>query len=151
MSVLFRGWRPTGSSICNSIWQLPRTRRTTREQRQYRQFCALVRREPLPDAHTLAQFVIGRAVKGYALSTIEQGVYAVARWGADLGREQLANDPEVRRALKVAAKLAVPKGMQKPLDRRDLRRVVYHLAEGGSDDFVGVRDRALPPGLGRHV
>lgn len=114
------------------------------QQQQYRQFCGLLHREPLPDAHTLAQFVVGRAMQGYALSTIEQGVYAVARWGADLGREQLASDPEVRRALKVAAKLAVPKGLQKlPLDRRDLRRVVYHLADRGDHEFVGVRDRAL--------
>jgi site-specific recombinase XerC len=50
----------------------------------------------------------------------------------------------VRRALKVAAKLAVPKGKQKlPLDRRDLRRVVYALTGRGSVDFQGVRDRAL--------
>jgi hypothetical protein len=68
----------------------------------------------------------------------------VARWGADLGCDSLASDSEVRRALKVAAKLAVPKGRQKlPLDRRDLRRVVYELAARGDTDFQGVRDRAL--------
>lgn len=114
------------------------------QQQQYRDFCYLMKRAPLPDAHTLAQFVVGRAMQGYALSTIEQGVYAVARWGADLGCEALANDGEVKRALKVAAKLAVPKGKQKlPLDRRDLRRVVYALADRGRADFQGVRDRAL--------
>jgi len=114
------------------------------QQQQYKEFCAVMQRPPVPDPHTLAQFVVGRAVQGYALSTIEQGVYAVARWGADLGSGQLANDGEVRRALKVAAKLAVPKGRQKlPLDRRDLRRIVYELAARGDADFTGVRDRAM--------
>jgi hypothetical protein len=51
-----------------------------------------MKRAPLPDPHTLAQFVVGRAMQGYALSTIEQGVYAVARWGADLTCEALAGD-----------------------------------------------------------
>jgi hypothetical protein len=75
---------------------------------------------------------------------MEQGVYAVARWGAELGCDSLASDIEVRRALKVAAKLAVPKGRQKlPLDRRDLRRVVYELATLENTDFLGVRDLAL--------
>eukprot|EP00775_Hariotina_reticulata_P003252 gene3252-biopygen4910 len=87
------------------------------QQQQYRQFCALLRREQLPDAHILAQFGLRAAGEP---------------------------DPEVRRTLKVAAKLAVPKGLQKlPLNRRDLRRAVYHLADRGSNDFVGVRDRAL--------
>jgi integrase len=61
-----------------------------------------------------------------------------------LGCDALANDGEVRRALKVAAKLAVPKGRQKlPLNCRDLRRVVHALADRGRFDFQGVRDRAL--------
>eukprot|EP00775_Hariotina_reticulata_P001773 gene1773-biopygen3211 len=113
-------------------------------QRQYRDFCERMKRPAIPEPHTLAQFVVGRAMNGYALSTIEQGVYAVARWGADLGKEHLSSDFEVRRALKVAAKTAVPKGHQKlPLDRRDLRRVVYHLVGAARDGFVHVRDRAL--------
>lgn len=113
-------------------------------QRQYKQLCVLMGRREVPEAHTLAQFVIGRAQHGYALSTIEQGVYAVQRWGADLGIEQLAADAEVKRALKVAAKLAVPSGRQKlPLDRRDLREVVYELASRGQQDYIAVRDRAL--------
>jgi len=116
----------------------------TYHQEQYRTFCSLMGRRERPEAHTLAQFVIGRAQHGYALSTIEQGVYAVQRWGADLGIEQLAANSEVQRALKVAARLAVPTGRQKlPLDRRDLRLAVYELASRGQQDYVSVRDRAM--------
>jgi site-specific recombinase XerC len=87
---------------------------------------------------------MGRAHHGYALSTIEQGVYAVQRWGADLGVEALSADAEVKRAMKVAARLAVPAGRQKlPLDRGDLRAVVYHLASKGQEDYIAVRDRAM--------
>ena len=50
----------------------------------------------------------------------------------------------MQRALKVAARLAVPAGRQKlPLSRSDLRRAVYELASRGQEDYVGVRDRAL--------
>lgn len=113
-------------------------------QRQYQEFCERMRRPVRPDPHTLAQFVIGRAEHGYALSTIEQDVYAVARWGADRGVSGLAADPEVQRALKVAAKKAVPQGQQKlPLDRRDLREILFSLAVMGDEDYVGVRDQAL--------
>jgi integrase len=113
-------------------------------QRQYSEFCRLMGRRELPDPHTLAQFVVGRAQHGYALSTIEQGVYAVQRWGSDLGLEPVSRHGEVRRALKVAAKVAVPAGRQKlPLDRRDLRSIVYEMASRGQQDYVAVRDRAL--------
>jgi integrase len=113
-------------------------------QRQYRELCKLMGRPEQPEAHTLAQFVIGRAQHGYALSTIEQGVYAVQRWGVDLGMDPMSSDKEVQRASKVAAKIAVPAGSQKlPLDRRDLRSVVYELASRGQTDYVAVRDRAL--------
>lgn len=113
-------------------------------QRQFKEFCRLAELPVKPAPRALAQFVIGRAEHGYALSTIEQGVYAVARWALDLGIENLATDLEVKRAMKVASKLAVPVGRQKlPLDRRDLRRVVDYLAQSGSQDFIGVQDRAL--------
>jgi integrase len=112
-------------------------------QQQYRAFCRLMGRPERPDAHTLAQFVMGRADHGYALSTIEQGVYAVQRWGLDLGVEALAADREVQRALKVAARLAVPGQQKLPLDRRDLRKVVAELAGWGPSNYIGVRDRAL--------
>lgn len=113
-------------------------------QRQFKEFCRLAGLPVEPAPRALAQFVIGRAEHGYALSTIEQGVYAVARWALDLGVEHLATDLEVKRAMRVASKLAVPTGRQKlPLDRRDLRRVVDQLAQRGSDDFIGVRDRAM--------
>ena len=46
-------------------------------QEQHRALCRLLGRREQPDAHTLAQFVVGRAQHGYAMSTIEQGVYAV--------------------------------------------------------------------------
>jgi integrase len=58
--------------------------------------------------------------------------------------EGLAAALEVRRAMQVAAKLAVPSGQRKlPLDRRDLATVVDMLQKRGSRDFLGVRDRAL--------
>ncbi|WIA31088.1 hypothetical protein OEZ86_001115 [Tetradesmus obliquus] len=112
--------------------------------RQYRQFCVAAGAPQQPDAQVLAQFVVGRAQHGYAVSTIEQGVYAVARWALDVGQEGLASDLVVRRAMKVAAKLAVPAGRQKlPLDRRELRAVVSSLQARGRRDFIGVRDAAL--------
>eukprot|EP00882_Tetradesmus_deserticola_P008231 GHRQ01008676.1.p1 GENE.GHRQ01008676.1~~GHRQ01008676.1.p1 ORF type:complete len:348 (-),score=64.88 GHRQ01008676.1:210-1253(-) len=111
---------------------------------QYLKFCAAAGVPATPDALVLAQFVVGRAQHGYAVSTIELGVYAVARWVLDAGMEGLASELVVRRALKVAAKLAVPTGKQKlPLDRQDLRLVVAALRERGRQDFVGVRDAAL--------
>jgi hypothetical protein len=95
----------------------------------------------MPTAQLLAQFVVGRAQHGYARSTIEQGVYAVSRWALDLGVEGLAAELVVRRAMKVAAKLAVPLVEQKlPLDRGDLRKVVSRLQQRGDEDFIGVRD-----------
>ncbi|WIA28653.1 hypothetical protein OEZ86_011189 [Tetradesmus obliquus] len=112
--------------------------------RQYRQFCVAAGAPQQPHAQVLAQFVVGRAQHGYAVSTIEQGVYAVARWALDVGQEGLASELVVRRAMKVAAKLAVPAGRQKlPLDRRELRAVVSSLQARGRRDFIGVRDAAL--------
>jgi site-specific recombinase XerD len=112
--------------------------------RQYRKYCKAAGVREVPDAEMLGQFVVGRAQHGYALSTIEQGVYAVSRWALDLGVEGLAAELEVRRAMKVAAKLAVPSGQQKlPLDRRDLAAVADMLQKRGSWDFLGARDRAL--------
>lgn len=102
-------------------------------QRQYRDFCTFMGRGEMPDAHALAQLVIGRAQHGNALSTIEQGVHAVQRWGADVGIEHLAADAEVWRALKVAAKLTVPPGRQKlPLDMRICGRWCTGWLAGGS-------------------
>lgn len=112
-------------------------------ERQYLQFCAVAGVEVVPDAEVLAQFVVGRAQHGYAISTIEQGVYAVARWALERGVEGLASQLVVRRALKVAAKLAVPGGQKLPLDRRDLRAVVAVLRQQGQQHFIAVRDAAL--------
>lgn len=113
-------------------------------QDQFRQFCRLAGLPERPTERAVAQFVVGRAQHGYALSTIEQGVYALARWALDLGVEGLAGTREVTRAMKVAAKLRGSGVRQKlPLDRRDLRYVVYDLASLGDAHFIGVRDRAL--------
>jgi integrase len=61
-----------------------------------------------------------------------------------LGLESLSADAEVQRALKVAAKQAVPAGRQKlPLSRPTLRSIVSALASRGQQDYVGVRDRAM--------
>jgi hypothetical protein len=38
------------------------------QQRQYKEFCVLMKRAQLPEPHTLAQFVVGRAMQGYAFS-----------------------------------------------------------------------------------
>jgi len=55
------------------------------QQQQYRVMCQRLQpaaeRPVWPDAHSFAQFMIGRAQHGYARSTVEQGAYAVARWG----------------------------------------------------------------------
>jgi hypothetical protein len=113
----------------------------------HQQFFVFLQRAGLPlvpSARAVAQFTVARAQHGYAFSTIEQGVYALARWGLDLGIEGLAQTLEVRRALAVANKLAVPKDGQKwPLERPELRQVVQYLREKGDDDFVAVRDAAL--------
>jgi integrase len=112
--------------------------------RQFEKFCEVAGIQLQPDATALAQFVVGRAQHGYALSTIEQGVYAVSRWAQGKGVEGLAAALVVRQAMKVAAKLAVPAGRQKlPLDRQDLPAAVRVLQKQGARDFVGVRDRAL--------
>lgn len=79
-------------------------------QRQFKEFCRMAGFPPRPEPRALAQFVIGRAEHGYALSTIEQGVYAVARMALDQGVEGLTSDLEVKRAMKVACKLAGPCG-----------------------------------------
>jgi integrase len=92
----------------------------------------------------VAQFTVARAQHGYAFSTIEQGVYALALWALELGVEGLAQALEVRRALAVANKLAVLKVGQKwPLERPQLQQVVKYLRVKGDDDFVAVRDMAL--------
>jgi hypothetical protein len=57
-------------------------------------------------------------------------VYAVSRWALHQGVEGLAAELVVRRAMKVAAKLAVPAGRQKlPLDRQDLQAAVKALRQ----------------------
>jgi site-specific recombinase XerD len=111
---------------------------------QYKRLCRAMGAQEMPTAQLLAQFVVGRAQHGYARSTIELGVYAVSSWALDLGVEGLAAELVVRRAMKVAAKLAVPLvGQKLPLDRGDLRKVVSLLQQWGDEDFIGVRDRAL--------
>jgi hypothetical protein len=35
------------------------------QQQQYKEFCVLMKRAQLPEPHTLAQFVVGRAMQGY--------------------------------------------------------------------------------------
>lgn len=119
------------------------TRRTyAAQQEQYKVLCRQMGVPEQPAAEVLARFVVGRAVHGYKLSTIESGVAAVARWGAECGVHGLMSDPMVKHALQVAAKLAVPGTVQKlPLNRQDLVTVLTWLRDRG--DFIGCRDAAL--------
>ena len=114
-------------------------------QQQYKVMCQRLQRPVWPDPHSLAQFMIGRAQHGYARSTVEQGAYAVARWGTDVGVDGLIGHREVQRAMAVVAKVATPAGagQKLPLDRRDLRKVVYDLGALGDNSFLGRRDTAL--------
>lgn len=114
-------------------------------QKQYKVMCQRLQRPVWPDPHSLAQFMIGRAQHGYARSTVEQGAYAIARWGTDVGVDGLIGHREVQRAMAVVAKVATPAGagQKLPLDRRDLRKVVYDLGALGDNSFLGRRDTAL--------
>jgi integrase len=112
---------------------------------QFEIFCGRLgvpSRPPQPKA--LAQFIIGRALQGYKLSTIEVGVAAVAREAAHAGVSSLTTDPVVQRALKVAAQKAVRTVDQKiPLGYGDLRLVVQSLSREGVDPYIQARDTAL--------
>lgn len=60
----------------------------------------------------------------------------------------------MKRALAAATKLAAPPSARQklPLDRRDLQRVVQHLADEGPEYYIGVRDRGdAAAGLGWNV
>lgn len=112
--------------------------------RQYGAMCKRLGKPHSPSPHTLARFVLGRAVSGYKLSYIELGVSAVSRWGADQGMEGLSLDPVVVRALKVAGKLAVRGVVQKlPLSARQLLAAVKALPLVSGDAFIQARDEAL--------
>jgi integrase len=112
------------------------------QQQQHKAFCSHMGVAQQPAADVLAKFIVGRAMHGYRLSTIECGVSAVARWGSEQGGGDLTSSPIVQQSLRVAAKYAVPSNQQKlPLDRADLRKVVVGLRE--RKDFIGRRDAAL--------
>jgi hypothetical protein len=117
------------------------------QENQYRMLCRMLGQLEKPSADVLARFVVGRALNGgHKRSTIEVGVAPVSRWAADEGlfgdgQEGLATHPLVRRALRIAAKHAVPPGQKKPLGRDDLQVLVKYLV--GRRDFIGDRDAAM--------
>ncbi len=112
-------------------------------ERQWEQLFAGYGKAPAADPDMLARFVVGRACHGYSLSTIEVGIAAVARWAMLQGCEGLATHLVVKRALRVAARIAVPAGVQQklPLSRHDLSEVVGMFSS--QPGFIACRDTAL--------
>lgn len=115
---------------------------------QYRLFCERTGKPLRPDAAAVAEFILGRALMGYKMSTIELGVYALAKWAAEqYGVGDLLGSTVIKRALKAAPRLVL--GPQSPLQKLPISwqllstivSVTIPLASSGA--FVKARDTAL--------
>lgn len=116
--------------------------------RQYLTFCDRTDRPHRPDATVLAQFILGRAMTGYKLSTIELGVYAVAKWGKEqFGITELLETPVVQRALKAAPRIVTgPQAPEQklPLSWSVLRSILTSVMPAdAASPFIKARDAAL--------
>jgi site-specific recombinase XerD len=115
---------------------------------RYQAYCTAGGLHPVLAPIQVRDFIACLVWANYKLSTIMVTLASLRRWAVDRGDTSgldALDHPEVKRALKVASKLAVTEVRQKlPLALQDPQRVLHVLqSEQGGGAYVAARDAAM--------